>query len=38
MYSCMKMEKWDMLKLLQEWKEGKGKENEGGSEFNYDIL
>jgi hypothetical protein len=23
MYSCMKMEKWDMLKLFQEWEEGR---------------
>jgi hypothetical protein len=21
-YSCMKMEKWDLLKLFQEWEEG----------------
>jgi hypothetical protein len=29
----MKMEKWDMLKLFQEW-EGRGiKENDGGGEF-----
>jgi hypothetical protein len=32
----MKMEKRDMLKLFQEW--GRGKENDGGSEFNYDML
>jgi hypothetical protein len=25
MYSFMKMEKWDMLKLFQEWKEGEDK-------------
>jgi hypothetical protein len=35
MYSCMKMEKLDMLKLLQEW--GGIKENDGG-EFTYDIF
>jgi hypothetical protein len=34
----MKMEKWDMLKLFQEWGEGMIKENDGGGEFNYDIL
>jgi hypothetical protein len=29
MYSCMKMEKWELLKLFQEW--GRGvKENDGG--------
>jgi hypothetical protein len=28
-YSCMKMEKWDLLKLIQEW--GRGiKESDGG--------
>jgi hypothetical protein len=34
----MKMEKWDMLKLFQEWGEGEIKENDGGGEVNYDIL
>jgi hypothetical protein len=33
----MKMEKWGLLKLFQEWEEGI-KENDGGGEFNYDIL
>jgi hypothetical protein len=33
----MKMEKRDLLKLFQE--QGRGiKENDGGGEFNYDIL
>jgi hypothetical protein len=37
MYSCTKMEKRDLLKLLQGW--GRGiKENDGGGEFNSDIL
>jgi hypothetical protein len=31
MYSCMKMKKWDLLKLFQEW--GGIKENDGGDEF-----
>jgi hypothetical protein len=26
------------LKLFQEWGEGEIKENDGGDEFNYDIL
>jgi hypothetical protein len=29
--------KWDLLKLFQEWGRGE-KENDGGCEFNYDIL
>jgi hypothetical protein len=29
MFSCMKMEKWDLLKLFQEWRKG-DKENDGG--------
>jgi hypothetical protein len=29
MYTCMKMEKWDLLKLFQEWGKG-GKEDDGG--------
>jgi hypothetical protein len=38
MYSNVKMEKWDLLKVSQEWG-GEGiKENDGGDEFNYDIL
>jgi hypothetical protein len=37
MYSCMKMKKWDLLKLFQEWGRGR-REKDGGSEFNYDIL
>jgi hypothetical protein len=37
MYSCVKMGKWDLVKLFQEW--GKEKEeNDGGGEFNSDIL
>jgi hypothetical protein len=31
-------EKRDLLKLFQEWKEGKIKENVGGGEFNYDVV
>jgi hypothetical protein len=38
MFSCMKMEKWDLLKLLQELGEMGIKENDGGGEFNYDIF
>jgi hypothetical protein len=38
MYSCMKMEKWDLLKLVQEWGGARIKENDGGGEFNHDIL
>jgi hypothetical protein len=38
MYSCMKMEKGDMLKLLQELGGVGIKENDGGGEFNYGIL
>jgi hypothetical protein len=36
----MKMEKQDLWKLFQEWRNGeKGiKENDGGGEFHYDIL
>jgi hypothetical protein len=34
MYSCMKMEKRDKLKLFQEWGERGKRENNGGSEFN----
>jgi hypothetical protein len=26
------------VKLFQEWREGGIKENDGGGEFNYDIL
>jgi hypothetical protein len=36
--SCMKMKKLDMLKLFQEWGEERIKENDGGGEYNYDIL
>jgi hypothetical protein len=36
-YSCIKMEKWDLLKLFQEWR-NRIKENDGGGEFNYDTL
>jgi hypothetical protein len=38
MCSCMKMKKWDMLKLFQEWGKGKIKENNGGGDPNYNIL
>jgi hypothetical protein len=34
MYSCMEMEKWQ---LLVSWG-GKAEENDGESEFNYDVL
>jgi hypothetical protein len=34
----MKMEKRELLKLFQEWGEEGLKENDGGNEFNYDIL
>jgi hypothetical protein len=37
MYTCMKMEKWDLLKLFQEGGWGM-KENDGESEFNCDIF
>jgi hypothetical protein len=37
-YSCMKMEKRDLLNLVQEWGERGIKENDGESEFNYDVL
>jgi hypothetical protein len=37
-YSCMNMEKWDMLKLFQEWGEKGIKEDDGGGEFNYDYC
>jgi hypothetical protein len=33
-YSCMKMEKWDLLKLFQEWRRGI-KENDGVGELHY---
>jgi hypothetical protein len=31
------MEKWDLLKLFQEW-EGGIKENDGGGKFKCDIF
>jgi hypothetical protein len=34
----MKMEKRDLLKLFQEWRRGRIKENDGGDECNYDIV
>jgi hypothetical protein len=37
MYSYMKTEKWD-LNLFQEWGGERIKENDGGGEFDYDIL
>jgi hypothetical protein len=30
------MEKLDLLKLFQEWGEGRIHENDGGGKFNYD--
>jgi hypothetical protein len=38
MYSCMKMEKWDLLKPFWEWEKESIKENDGGGEFDYDLL
>jgi hypothetical protein len=32
------MEKRDLLKLFQEWWKVGIKKNDGGGEFNYDIL
>jgi hypothetical protein len=32
------MEKWYLLKLFQEWGEGRIKENGEGSELKYDIF
>jgi hypothetical protein len=32
------MGKWDILKLFQECGEGDIKEDDGGGEFNYDML
>jgi hypothetical protein len=37
-YTCMKMEKWYLLKLFQEWWKGRIKENGGEGEFKYDIF
>jgi hypothetical protein len=39
-YSCMKMEKWDLLKLFQEMGEVGIKKHDGvgGGEFNYNTL
>jgi hypothetical protein len=38
MYSCIKKEKWHLLKTVL-GKEGRGiKKNDGGNEINYDIL
>jgi hypothetical protein len=34
----MKMEKWYLLKLFQEWWKGRIKENGGEGEFKYDIF
>jgi hypothetical protein len=34
----MKMEKWDMLKIFQEWGERGIKKSDGVGEFNYDIY
>jgi hypothetical protein len=31
------MEKWDLLKLFQDWGQGI-KENNGGGEFSYEVL
>jgi hypothetical protein len=32
------MEKWDLLKLFQEWGEEGMMKNDGGGEFKYDIF
>jgi hypothetical protein len=32
------MEKWDLLKLFQEWEKGEIKDNDGGDKFKYDIF
>jgi hypothetical protein len=32
------MEKWDLSKLFKEQGEKETKEDDGGGEFNYDIL
>jgi hypothetical protein len=32
------MEKWYLLKLIQEWEERRLKENGGGGEFKYGIF
>jgi hypothetical protein len=37
-YTWMQMEKWDLLKLFQEWGVGALNENDGGGEFNYSIF
>jgi hypothetical protein len=37
-YTCMQMEKWYLLKLLQEWDDEGIKAHDGGVEFQYDIL
>jgi hypothetical protein len=34
----MEMEKWEMLKLFQEWEDKGIKYNDGEGKFNYDIL
>jgi hypothetical protein len=38
MYTCMKMEKWELFQLFQEWGKEGIKENDGGDEFNYDTF
>jgi hypothetical protein len=38
MYTCMEMEKWDLLKLFQECGEGRIKDNDEWGEFKDDIF
>lgn len=37
-YTCMYLEKWYLLKLLQEWEEEGMKENGGQGAFKYIIF
>jgi hypothetical protein len=38
MYSGMKIEKWRTVEIVPGMQGGDIKENDGGSELNYDIL
>jgi hypothetical protein len=38
MYLCIKMEKWDLLKLFQKLGQGRLKKNDEEGKFTYDIL